>query len=507
MVYRALHRELGTEVAIKEFFPSELALRVDQTVQPSRSEHESPFEDGLRRFVEEAKRLEGLRDCPTIVTCRDLFRANGTAYMVMDYVEGLPLSTLLQRREANADPFNEQDLLEVIKPLLAGLQVVHASGVYHRDIKPSNILIRRADNQPVLIDFGAAKQETAGLTKSMAPYTDGYAAMEQVGEGEIGPWTDVYGVGAVMWRMVAGCAPPFDPPNPVSVQRRAFEVMQGAEDPMPSAVELGSGRFAPNLLETIDSCTRIQPRRRLQSCRDIQERIGNPGERRGIESGRQETEPIRKAFQPATLDPSQMTERASGGHRQADFSEDRSAPMQLGQASEEYAPPVSKLGQSASNWRKVFWIFLALLVICSVLAAAFYGITDTRQGHWDSWTRTYSEQTYHPYESATFTLTFFALMWGLMVVVSGIVWASKASRLAKLESAHAEFKTGLRYARGNGREQDDAEAFRWYLRAAEHGHAEAQFRVSSMYEHGTGVKQDSAKAGIWHSRYTANKFL
>ena len=251
VVYKARHVELQTEVAIKEFFPSELAMRLNHDIRPSRSEHESPFEDGLRRFVEEAKRLESLRDCPTIVTCRDLFRANGTAYMVMDYVDGLSLSALLQSRESSGEPFNEQDLLDVVEPLVAGLQEVHDSGVYHRDIKPSNILIRRANNQPVLIDFGAAKQETAGLTKSMAPYTDGYAAMEQIGEGDIGPWTDVYGVGAVMWRMVAGGAPPFDPPNPTPVQRRIYEVMQGGRDPMPSAAELGNGRFVQNLLEPL----------------------------------------------------------------------------------------------------------------------------------------------------------------------------------------------------------------------------------------------------------------
>ena len=177
----------------------------------------------------------------------------------------------------------------------------------------------------------------------------------------------------------------------------------------------------------------------------------------------------------------------------------------LARRARNYAPPVSKLGQSASNWRKVFWIFLALSVICLVLAVALDGIYDTRLVQ-DSWTRTYSERPYQPYQDAGSALGFFAFMWGLMVVVSGIVWASKASRLAKLESAHSDFNTGVRYARGKGCQQDDKKAFRWYLRAAEHGHAEAQFRVSSMYEHGTGVKQESGKALIWHSRYTANKY-
>ena len=112
-------------------------------------------------------------------------------------------------------PFTEADLRAVIDPLLEGLEVVHRAGVLHRDIKPGNIFVRRPDDitgrpaQPVLIDFGAAKQNYLSLhSRSQAPYTPGYAAYEQVSsEGEIGPWTDIYAVGALMWRMVAGGLP------------------------------------------------------------------------------------------------------------------------------------------------------------------------------------------------------------------------------------------------------------------------------------------------------------
>jgi len=269
VVYQGHHLELGSKVAIKEFFPSEVVLRIGGTIQPSRSDHKGAYEDGLRRFVDEARRLESFRDCRVIVTFRDLFRANGTAYLVMDFVEGLPLSELLARREANGQPFTESDLLNVIRPVLEGLQVIHAAGVYHRDIKPSNILIRRSDSHPVLIDFGAAKQVVSGLTKSLAPYTDGYAAMEQVGEGEIGPWTDLYGLGAVMWRMVAGGSPPWTPPNPLTVQRRAYALMQGQEDPMPLAQQIGARRFTRNLLQTIDACLAVSHSSRLSGCTDL----------------------------------------------------------------------------------------------------------------------------------------------------------------------------------------------------------------------------------------------
>ncbi len=130
---------LGIEVAIKEYFPSELCVRQSGTVQPTRGEFQVPFEEGLERFLKEAKQLEKFRDYPNIVTCRDLFRANGTAYTIMEYVQGLPLSTLLERRESSGEPLAEQELLDLILPLLSGLQTVHDAGVCHRDIKPSNI--------------------------------------------------------------------------------------------------------------------------------------------------------------------------------------------------------------------------------------------------------------------------------------------------------------------------------------------------------------------------------
>ena len=240
-------------------------------MQPRKPEFQASFEESLDRFIKEAKQLEKFRDCPNIVNCRDLFRANGTAYIVMDYIHGLPLSVLLERREAKGEPFTEKDLLQVTLPLLRGLQTVHQSGVCHRDIKPSNVLVRRTDRVPVLIDFGAAKHEISRHTKSIAPFSDGYAALEQVGEGAIGPWTDIYGVGAVMWRMVAGGAPPFSPPNPFSSQKRAFELMQGRVDPLPPAEKIGEQRFSKRILQTIDNCLALNVNERMQNASELNE--------------------------------------------------------------------------------------------------------------------------------------------------------------------------------------------------------------------------------------------
>ena len=270
IVYRARHDELAFVVAIKEYLPVELAVRDGVTVRARSDADSEGYEEGLKRFREEARALIQFHDHPSIVSCREYFRANGTAYLVMEYVDGQSLARVLASRESEGSPFEESDLLAVMVPLLEGLAYVHAAWILHRDIKPSNILIRRRDGRPVLIDFGAAKQLVANRTKSMAPYTEGYAALEQVADsGELGPWTDLYGAGAVMWRMVAGGARPWEPPNPVSVESRSHAFVSGSDDPLPSVSELGKGRFRPRLLEAIDGCLTLSETERVQGCKEL----------------------------------------------------------------------------------------------------------------------------------------------------------------------------------------------------------------------------------------------
>ena len=282
--------------AIKEFLPGELAVRARDgaTVHPVNTEAEEAFDDGLRRFRDEAEQLRKFRNEPYIVSCLNYFGQNGTAYLVMDNDDGLPLLELLRRREKAGQPFTEKDLLAVVEPLLEGLTAVHRAGVLHRDIKPGNIFVRRQDDitgrpaHPVLIDFGAAKQNyLARHSRSRAPYTPGYAAYEQVSsEGDIGPWTDVYAVGALMWRMVAGGCPGDNrllvpdgaddadgaevwSSTPRAAEKRAYALHRGRPDPMVSALELGAGRFSRTLLQVIDRCLALYPEDRVQNCDEV----------------------------------------------------------------------------------------------------------------------------------------------------------------------------------------------------------------------------------------------
>ena len=243
VVYRAKHEELGHSVAIKEYLPAELSVREGGTVRPRSTDSLAPYEDGRRRFLEEAKRIVQFKDDPGVVALLDFFRANGTAYLVMEHVDGVPLAQLLAARESAGSPLTEAELRSLMDPLLATLARLHAEDVLHRDIKPSNILVNRRDGQPVLIDFGAAKQGVARHTKSLAPFTEGYAALEQVGEGDLGPWTDLYAVGAVMWRVIAGGRPPWEPPNPKRVELRASAELGGIRIPCPRLSSSGLVAF------------------------------------------------------------------------------------------------------------------------------------------------------------------------------------------------------------------------------------------------------------------------
>ncbi len=300
IVYLARHRGRSDWLfAIKEYFPQEVAVRDRQngeSVWPSTGGAETAFEEGLERFRREADQLHRLKNEHHVVSCVNYFEANGTAYLVMQYDDGVPLSKYLRLRESKGRPFDEYDLLAVALPLLKGLSAVHRVGVLHRDIKPGNVFVRREDDQagrpaePVLMDFGAAKQEYLGRCSrgSAAPYTPGYAAWEQVSRsGTLSHATDLYGVGAVLWRMVAGGTGGHPDllrasardgaggsaevwiAEPPDVLKRVDAMYSGLADPMPPAMELGSGRFSAPVLQAIDRCLAIQATERPQSCEEL----------------------------------------------------------------------------------------------------------------------------------------------------------------------------------------------------------------------------------------------
>ena len=195
ITYLATDRNLKCQVAIKEYLPSDQVMRTDgATLEPLPSVPLEAFQLGLSRFLDEARALATFNH-PNIVRVLRYFKEHGTAYMVMEFVTGLPLREWVKQHR----PLSEPQLLAIIRPLLDGLRIIHAAGFVHRDIKPGNIHMR-TDTHPVLLDFGAARQLMKGAGRELtAIVTPGYAALEQYHtQGNQGPWTDLYSVGALM---------------------------------------------------------------------------------------------------------------------------------------------------------------------------------------------------------------------------------------------------------------------------------------------------------------------
>ena len=262
IVYKGRGIYFGELVAIKEYFPSSIAERdAESTVVPIGSDVEEVHALGLKKFVEEAKLLWNLSTPtrhPNIVSVRSLFEVHGTAYMVMDFEDGVSLSKLLKEGRR----FNERSLWNIVKPVAEGLARAHRVGVLHRDIKPPNILITD-DNRPVLIDFGSARFEAAEATStSVTFHTPPYAAVEQyVKTYPQGPWTDVYALAVVLYECVTGEKPP--------------EVLERLHGGLGTSLADGHWPgFSKKFLQAIDTGMTIKPSERPQTLQEWLDMFG-----------------------------------------------------------------------------------------------------------------------------------------------------------------------------------------------------------------------------------------
>ncbi len=214
--YVATNIELGDRLAVKEFFMKGISQRDDNntTVSVSNAENKTTFASQLEKFKKEARRLHQLHN-EHIVYVYDLFEENGTAYYVMDYVDGESLSERLKRTGV---PMSETEVLHILPQILDALAAAHnysdgdKQGIFHLDLKPANIMNDKQGNIK-LIDFGASKQQSAegGATTSTAvSYTQGYAPREQMEQNldKFGPWTDFYALGATLYTLLTNKKPP-----------------------------------------------------------------------------------------------------------------------------------------------------------------------------------------------------------------------------------------------------------------------------------------------------------
>ena len=258
--YLGYHQTLQIKVAIKEYLPSELVYRDNDglTINVNHPQDADNFHNGINQFLNEARLLVKFNH-PNIVRVIDFFEENGTAYLVMDYCQGVNLAEYMEQQ---GGILSEQAVINLIMPILEGLQELHKRGVLHRDIKPQNIYVTH-DGRPILLDFGAAKQTLGEHSRSVELMaTPGFAPYEQYQiQGKQGPWTDIYSCAATIYYMLSKMVP-------------ADAIGRMAQDTFFFPLEL-ENKISPEMRNAIVKGMALLPEKRVQSVQEFQQLLLN----------------------------------------------------------------------------------------------------------------------------------------------------------------------------------------------------------------------------------------
>ena len=257
------------QVAIKEYLPSSLASRALGELAPTVvPEKLSLYRLGLKSFFEEGRSLAQISH-PSVVSVLNFFRENETVYMVMNYLEGATLQDfIITARDMKAQKiFRESTIRSLFDEVLRGLRIVHQHKMLHLDIKPANIFITD-DDRAVMIDFGAAREVLSKEGNFIRPmYTPGFAAPEMYRrDSQMGPWTDIYAIGACIYACMQGFPP-------------TEATQRSDKDRLTAALAKMRGLYSDNLIEVVEWCMALDPLSRPQSVFALQKELSREGER------------------------------------------------------------------------------------------------------------------------------------------------------------------------------------------------------------------------------------
>lgn len=427
ITYLADDPTLDRHVAIKEYFPQMWALRDGATVS-ANSASTGDYNWGLQSFVNEAKTLARFRH-PSIVHVNRTIEANGTAYMVLDYEEGDDFGKWLERL---GRPPTQEELDGIAERLLDALSIVHRNRILHRDIAPDNIKIRKTGT-PVLLDFGAAREAMGHRTGTMTGIVKhGYSPVEQYSRTgkDQGPWTDIYALGATLYKAVTGAAPP-----------EAIDRLR--EDEFVPAARSARGMFRPGFLAAIDHALARDPADRPQTVTDWESELLAGGTTR-----RNETVPAsRRADEKGAAGGNEQRRRRGGG-----------------------------------------WKWIAALLLIGLLGAGGYYYAGVIRPDEQDWTRARSLDTVAAYQTY---LT--EQPQGRHAAEANARIAALREAAAAAEQRQAEERRGQeqaareqrdRDAWANADRQNTLEAYRAYLTAQPQGRfaAEANARIKALEE-------------------------
>ncbi len=475
ITYLAEDLYLEQRVAIKEHLPDGISTRADgSTVVAQSVPLEEDYSWSLESFVKEARTLAKIQH-PNVVRVSRLLEANGTAYMVMDYLEGESLDAYLARTPAG---IREERLLEIVLPILDGLEAVHRTGLLHRDVKPANIYLTQ-EGRPLLLDFGAARQDLGRTITMTCMVSHGYSPVEQYqSKARQSAGTDIYAIGAVLYRAITG-------EKPEQANDRVFN------DGLIPVSQRASGRYTAGFLRAIDHALAVR----------LEDRPDSVGawRRELLEAGR-------TAQKTPSPDPKPQSEPATERP-------ESSLPQ------EAVEPEKAVLVEDSSSSLKLAGGMVAVGGVGLVILIGWLVVDHDWSSSISSWKTSLrggqglALEKFHAWkwkfrgedreEAIAYYNEGFTYLYGdpLDNVEKNEPEAARFFRkAAELGYAPAQDVLGQMYQTGRGVAQYYGEAINWYRKAAEQGHVAAFMHLGKMYREGVGVEQDYLKAADWYRK-------
>lgn len=471
ITYLGWDENLNIRLAIKEYLPRDLATRAagETTVLVTSSPSQNDYMYGLTQFQEEARILARFQQHPSIVNVYNFFLANGTGYMVMEYVDGSTLKAFLGYKKVLSYGLT----CKILLPVMDALRAVHAEGLLHRDIAPDNVYITR-DQRVKLLDFGAARCTIGQYSRSLSVILKpGYAPEEQYrSRGEQGPWTDIYGLAATFYRCLTG-EKPSD-----ALDRLAHDDLRA-----PSSFGITLPAEAEQMLLRGLAVKAADRPPNMASFQQPFLKHGRGADGQGLslisEAKEQQQTPI-QGDAPQTEETFDLTPGLSRGKGKS--------PVRLLRGRLDW---VGWMGLAGA-----LWLFSSgeptLSRMSGVLGILLIALWVVRAAG--------SRRMPAPIDPQTQ----FAL--GLKYetgdgVVANVTQAMNWYRKAATQGhSGAQFNLGRGYSEGRGVPQDDLQAITWWCKAAEQGDTKAQFMLGVMYTSGRGVPQDDALAVTWYRK-------
>ena len=476
--YVVTNVQFNERLALKEFFMKGINQREGQTtVSVSNTENREQFDSQLEKFKKEARRLRKLEN-GNIVRVHDLFEENGTAYYVMDLIDGESLAAKMKRQNR---PLAEAEVMDLLPQVLNALKGIHAQQIWHLDLKPGNIMVDK-EGHAVLIDFGASKQRDvshgyADSTTAM-PYTLGFAPAEQM-EGDIkriGPWTDFYALGATIYNLLTKQQPPsssnimaegaaaFHFPPSISSKTRQLVIwlMNPQSTSRPQSVEAIKQRIELNTSQD----TVIHKVQKTEKSKKSKKKKGCAFATCGI---------LAVLFLLLSI--------GLGGFGWYYYHHSKYAILN-GDTPPSYSAELVELANDRNADAQYY------------LGLCYYTGDGVMQNYEEAvkWYRKAAEQT-HVEAQYALGMCYYDGNGVSKDANEAVYWLRKA---VDQDHAKAQDALGECYFNGFGVSEDDEKAVYWYRKSAEQGYAIAQFDLGYCYKNGFGVNQDYTEAVRWY---------